>query len=181
MSSKSDKELFFAMLSPNPGERILDVGAGNGLVARRVLAVSNGAEVYAIDPDEKRVAYMKSHSPELKSCAGGSESIPFPDSFFDKVYTTMTVHHFADLDKALWEFDRVLKDGGFLVVLDVDPRYGRGRVLQFLENGILRKHASFMEEGQLVEKVNATGSLRVLQSVRSKSGYFVRCAKNGSG
>ena len=177
MSSTSNRQLFLALLSPSSGEKILDVGAGKGVVARWVLEASNGAEVYAIDPDTKRVSSMRQHSPELKSHVAGVESIPFPDSFFDKVYTTMAVHHFESINKAVRELSRVLKQGGLLVILDVDPRYGRGRLLRFFENGILRRGARFVEEGQLVSVIEATRDLRISRSTRSRSGYFIQCTR----
>jgi ubiquinone/menaquinone biosynthesis C-methylase UbiE len=177
MNSDPDRELFFSLLSPGPGEKILDVGAGKGVVAGRVLTTSKG-EVYAIDPDEARVASMRRDHPELKSSVAGSESMTFPDTFFDKAYTTMAVHHFADLDKALKELARVLKEGGTLLILDVDPRYGRGRLLKFIENTVMRRGARFMEEGEMVKSLEAAGRFKVVSSTRGKTGYFILCVRS---
>ena len=176
MRSDSDRETFFRLLSPNHEDVILDVGAGKGLVAKRVLSLGAG-EVHALEPDQKRVEAMKREMPELKSYASGAEHLPFPDSFFTKVYTTMAVHHFSSLDDALVEIARVLKPGGLLLILDVDPSYGRGKILHFFENGVLRRHHLFLEQGRLAEKLVAAGEFEVTDSVRGSTGYFILCTR----
>lgn len=119
-------EQFLEALSPSTDERILDVGGGKGAIAARVMEASKGGEVYAIDPNGRRVAAMKKEHPTLKSSVAKAESLPFSESFFGKVYTTMALHHYDDMDKALQEFARVMKHGGKLVVLEVDPQSGKG-------------------------------------------------------
>jgi ubiquinone/menaquinone biosynthesis C-methylase UbiE len=176
MRSNPDREVFFKLLSAGPGDRVLDIGAGRGVVARRVLA-SNVGEVHALDPNQKCVAAMQRDSPELKASVAGAERIPYPDSFFSKVYTTMALHHFSDLDRALAEIARVLKPGGSLLILDVDPSHGRGRVMRFIENSLFRRHLTFMRRDQLVEKLTSTGSFDVSESLVGRSGYFVLCVR----
>ena len=119
--SPSDWDGFVGMLRPRAGEKILDVGAGNGEKAAKVLEVSGGAEIYAVDPSEKKIAEAKRTHPEVKSSVAGAEKLPFDDSYFDKAYSTMALHHFADLDLSLTEVARVLKHGGSYVILEVEP------------------------------------------------------------
>ena len=176
MRSSSDREVFLKLLSAGPDERVLDVGAGKGVVARRVKA-SGAGEVHALDPNQKNVAAMQRDSPEVKACVAGAERIPYPDSFFNKVYTTMALHHFSDLDRALAEIARVLKPGGSLLILDVDPNRGRGRVMLFIENSLFRRHLTFMQRDQLVERLKATQTFDVSESRVGGSGYFVLCVK----
>jgi ubiquinone/menaquinone biosynthesis C-methylase UbiE len=177
ISSKVYTRHFLTLLSPEPGDRILDVGAGKGAVARYVLSTSKGTKVFAIDPDERRVAAIGHDTPDLTSYAAGAENIPFPDSFFDKAYTTMAIHHFSDLDKGLREIARVLKQDGSLVILETDPRRGWGRVCRFFENGILRRRHVFLEQDQLAGRLEAMGSFKLLQSIGVKSSYFIHCVK----
>ncbi len=178
LNSGSNWELFMKMLSPVPGDRILDVGAGKGKVAKRVLEEAAGAEVYTLEPDEKRVASMRRAIPQLKCYVGGSEKMPFEDSFFDKAYTTMAAHHFSDLDSALREFARVLKKGGRLLILDVEPSRGTGRLLSFLENSVMRRHLVFVGLEQMKEKLVATGRFEVSDSIQGTSGYLLLCVAN---
>jgi ubiquinone/menaquinone biosynthesis C-methylase UbiE len=161
-------------LSPTTGDRILDVGAGEGRVAQRVLE-SGGVEVYVLEPDEKRVASMRSRIPELKCYVGSSEKMPFESAFFDKLYTTMAAHHFIDLTSALLEFARVLKSEGKLLILDVDPRQRAGRLLRFFENTIMQRHFEFLLPDQMKERLLATGRFTILDSSLGAPGYIVLC------
>jgi ubiquinone/menaquinone biosynthesis C-methylase UbiE len=162
-------------LSPSTGDRILDVGAGEGRVAKRVLAESGRVEVYVLEPDEKRVASVRRRIPELKCYVGSSEKMPFESAFFDKAYTTLAAHHFTDLHSALLEFARVLKSGGELVILDVDPSQRAGRLLRFFENTIMRRHFEFLCPDQMNERLLATGRFTVLDSSLGAPGYIVLC------
>jgi ubiquinone/menaquinone biosynthesis C-methylase UbiE len=103
MNLKKSREQFFRLLDAARGQRILDVGAGKGTVAQRVLLAS-GADVYAIDPEEKRIEFMRERYHGVKCQVGTAENIPFADSFFDRVYTSMALHHFTDVKRALGEF-----------------------------------------------------------------------------
>jgi ubiquinone/menaquinone biosynthesis C-methylase UbiE len=176
MRSDSDRELFFRWLSPGAEDRVLDVGAGKGVVARRVLE-AGVRDVYALEPSQKSVAAMKRNSPQLKASVSGAEKMPFPDSFFTKVYTTMALHHFSSLDRALAEVARVLVSGGTFLILDVDPSFGRGRVMRFIENGLFRRHLTFLNQAQLVEKIAASADFEVTEQSRGRVGYFVSCVR----
>jgi len=166
------------MLAPVPGDKILDVGAGRGKVAKRVFASSSGLEVYTLEPAEKRVAIMKRDSPQLNSRVGGAEKMPFEGSFFDKAYTTMAAHHFRNLDSALQEFARVLKEGGRFLILDVEPNVGSGRMLRFFENTVMRKHLEFLGLEQMKARLVATGRFEIADSNREAFGYLLLCVKN---
>ena len=76
-------DAFIEMLAPSSGEKILDIGAGDGRVADRVLIASGGAEVYAVEPDQRKVESMKKRFSAIKGSAARAESLPIPDSFFD--------------------------------------------------------------------------------------------------
>jgi len=168
----SNWDAFFSTLAPRAGEKILDVGAGKGSIADRVFNASKGAEVYAVDPNEKRVASMQQNFPGLKSSVAGAEGLPFPDSFFDRAYTTMALHHFADLDRAMKELRRVLKPGGSLVVVEVDPASTLGRAFRFFGrlNG---EHMNLMTEDQLASRLGGEDGFRVASSAKLKSSYII--------
>ena len=164
------------LLAPTSGERILDVGAGKGQVPDRVMGASNGAEVYAVEPNAKRVALMKRNHPAIKSTVGGAEKLPFPDSYFDKVYTTMALHHFSDLDAALREVARVLKQGGSFVVLEVEPGSGLGRMFR-LFGRLMGERMNITTKDQLVARIDGAGGLKVVSSARYGSRYLVKLVR----
>jgi ubiquinone/menaquinone biosynthesis C-methylase UbiE len=158
-NSKPVWDTFVGLLSPGPGEKILDVGAGKGAVAAGVYEASKGGEVYAVDPSEKQVTRMKKAFPAVRASVAGAEKLPFADSDFDKAYTTMALHHFTDLDKALGEIARVLKHGGTFVVLEVEPHSMLGRMFTFfgrLGGGTYEHH----ERGSVAFKAERPGRFR---------------------
>lgn len=175
-TAKSEWELLLNALAPVGGERILDVGAGKGTIAGRVQAASKGVEVYAVDPNERRVASMKHDFPVVKSSVAGAEGLPFPDSYFDKAYTTMALHHFADFDKALSELARVIKQGGSFVVLEVDPHSAKGNLFRFAGR-LMGEHMTMMSEDQLAAKLRAAGTFKVAHSVKHGSGYLIQLTR----
>jgi ubiquinone/menaquinone biosynthesis C-methylase UbiE len=172
----SEWDAFLGMLSPGLGERILDIGAGDCTKAAMVMRASNGAEVYAVDPSEKRIAAAKRAHPQVKSSVAGAEHLPFPDSHFDKAYSTMALHHFTDLDRALGEIARVLKPAGCYVILEVEPNSAIGRLFRFF--GILMgEKMQIMTEGELLAKLEHTAGFQVTRSVGLGSRYLVQLAK----
>jgi ubiquinone/menaquinone biosynthesis C-methylase UbiE len=174
---QSNWEVFLGYLAPARGERILDVGSGNGAKAAQVLEASGGAEVYAVDPNEKRVASMKRGFPSVKGSVAGAESLPFPDSYFDKVYSTMALHHFSDLDKGLTEIVRVLKQGGSFVILDLDPHSISGRMFRFLGR-VMGERMNMMNQAQLLARLESLEGVRVARSEALGSRYLVQLIRN---
>jgi demethylmenaquinone methyltransferase/2-methoxy-6-polyprenyl-1,4-benzoquinol methylase len=173
---KQDWETFLSALAPKPGERILDIGAGDCSKAARVLQASNGAEVYAVDPNEKRIATARRERPQVKSSVAGAESLPFPDSHFDKAYSTMALHHFADLDRALGEVARVLRPGGSYVIVEVEPSSPLGRVFRAFGR-LFGEKMQIMTEGQLLARLERSAGLRVTRSASLGSRYLVQLTK----
>lgn len=159
------------MLSPMSGEKILDIGAGDGSMADRVLNASKGAEIYAVEPNEKRVAAMRVAHPAIKGSIARAERLPFPDSHFDKAYSTVALHHFADIDQAVQEVMRVVKPGGSFVVLEVEPGSVLGRLFSFFGK-LMGEHMTMMSQGQLLARLKA-GGLEVVDSATYGSKYLV--------
>ena len=174
--SKTEWDEFVRMLSPGPGEKILDVGAGKGTAAGRVLDVSKGALVYAVDPNEKRVTKMQTGFPMLRASVAGAERLPFADSDFDKAYTVMAMHHYGDIDRALGEIARVLKHGGTFVILEMEPGSLMGRVFRFFGR-IGGEHMTVMREDQLLSKLKARDDFRVSNSTKLGAKYLVQLTR----
>jgi len=173
----SDWEALLGYLAPSPGERILDVGAGDCKIAARVLEASKGAEVYAIDPNEKKIAAAKRDHPSVKSSVGVAEGLPFPDSHFSKAYSTLALHHFADLDKALAEIGRVLKQGGYYVVLEVEPHSLGGMFFRFFGR-LMSEKMQIMTQDQFLARVGSGKGFGVGRSMRLGGRYLVQLTRN---
>ena len=75
---------FVELLKPSKDDVILDVGAGTGVIANRVASLCD--EVYALEPEIKRVEYVRRKYPEVKIFQAFAENIPFPEKYFTKIY-----------------------------------------------------------------------------------------------
>jgi len=108
-----------------PGEIVLDAGCGPGtmaIAARR--RVGPTGEVYGIDASPEMVERARAKASraglDISFQRALLEELPFPDSKFDLVTTSLVLHHFpADvLPRCLAEIRRVLKPDGRLVAVD---------------------------------------------------------------
>ncbi len=102
---------------PQPGERVLDVACGTGIVARCV-AQRLGAQgkVVGLDLNPHMLTVARAAA-EREGLAiewheGRAEQLPFPDSSFDLALCQFALMFFADRHAALAEMYRVLTKGG---------------------------------------------------------------------
>jgi ubiquinone/menaquinone biosynthesis C-methylase UbiE len=97
--------------------KILDVGCGKGFMLYDFTKVLPQAEVNGIDISSYAIENSK---PEIRSnlIEGRAESLPWPDDYFDLVYSLNTFHnlHANELELALQEFERVGKKHKYLCV-----------------------------------------------------------------
>lgn len=102
-----------------PGGRILDVGGGAGQLAV-LLADALDASVTVMDPTPEMLDHVPSHS-AVSAVSGIAEAMPFPDDSFDAIVVSDAFHHFRDQPGAVKEFARVVRNGGLVLVLELDP------------------------------------------------------------
>ncbi|MFC4019786.1 class I SAM-dependent methyltransferase [Micromonospora sp. GCM10011542] len=89
--------------------RVVDLGAGTGILTRGVLAL--GHQVTPVEPDPGMRAQLEAATPGATALAGGAESIPLPDGTADAVVVGQAYHWF-DRERAHPEIARVLRAGG---------------------------------------------------------------------
>lgn len=101
------------------GKKVLDVGCGAGEAS--VYFAKQGADVTASDLSLGMLGVVNKladrHGVKVKTAQATAEVLPFPDDYFDVVYTGNLLHH-VDLEKTLGEMRRVLKPGGSFVSWD---------------------------------------------------------------
>jgi SAM-dependent methyltransferase len=108
-----------ARAAPQPGERILDVACGTGVVAREALRVLGpGASVTGVDLNAGMLNVARAHDPEgsIAWYEGSVRALPFPDAGFTLVLCQQGLQYFPDRAAALDEMRRVLVPGGRIVV-----------------------------------------------------------------
>jgi SAM-dependent methyltransferase len=97
----------------------LDCGCADGKYAAELVA-RGATRAVGIDIEEDRIATARAvfrGRDELEFVCARTEALPFPDCSFDGVYMNEVLEHVDDEDKTLSEAWRVLRDGGYLVVL----------------------------------------------------------------
>jgi arsenite methyltransferase len=120
------RRVVLAALKPKPGERVLDIGSGPGLMAAQLAkAVGPQGRVDGIDPSDSMLAIANEQQREDTSApitftAGGAVDIPFADASFDVVVATQVYEYVGDIPLALAQAHRVLRPGGRIVILDTD-------------------------------------------------------------
>jgi len=102
--------------------RVLDIGAGNGVMIPYVAAAGDDLEYHAIEPDphmRRRAAReARGTSPEVHLRGDHAESLPYADDSFDVVLSSLVFCTIADPETALEEVARVLRPGGELRFLE---------------------------------------------------------------
>jgi ubiquinone/menaquinone biosynthesis C-methylase UbiE len=97
--------------------RALDVGCGQGLLARQL--ARHCQEVIAIDSDRDtllRARSARDPQPRIAFVEGDAMSHPFPDASFDLITVVAALHHLP-LQPALLRFRNLLRSGGVLAVV----------------------------------------------------------------
>lgn len=134
--------------------RLLDVGGGAGQLAA-LLAEALDAHVTVLDPTANMLAHVPARD-RVQAVAGTAEDLPFPDSAYDAIVVTDAFHHFRDQDAAAREFARVVRSGGAVLVLDLDPRPFGMRLIALAER-LVGEPGAFMTPGQICAFMAARG------------------------
>lgn len=119
--------------APQPGERVLDLACGTGIVARHVAPVVGAeGEVVGLDVSPDMLAVAGAHPAPAGAAIewreGDATAPALPDGAFDLVLCQQGLQFFADRTAAAREMRRVLGDGGRVVLnvwqpLDRHPVY----------------------------------------------------------
>lgn len=110
-------------LSPKPGDRIADIGAGTGLLALDLArAVGGSGDVVAIDPSAEMRAAAAARCAERKNVQileGTADALPLEDGRLDGAVSLQVFEYLENVPTALAEINRVLRRGGRLVIGDL--------------------------------------------------------------
>ncbi|MDE3070034.1 MAG: class I SAM-dependent methyltransferase, partial [Acidobacteriota bacterium] len=102
-----------------PGDHVLDVGCGGGLLLRDVLAT--GARATGLDHSEEMVSLARERAPDAEVVLARAESMPFDDATFTAVAMSVVFFFLSDPLLVLRECHRLLAAGGRLAIFTTAP------------------------------------------------------------
>lgn len=121
------REAYLDLLGVAPGEQVLDLGCGTGVVARATARrVGPNGRVVALDPSEvllmvgREIAEREGLLDRIEFRTGDARDLPFPEATFDIVLAVTALSHTTDAERTLPELLRVARPGGRIGIFDID-------------------------------------------------------------
>lgn len=145
-------DLLVDQAAPAPGTRVLDVGCGTGIVARRAAPrVGAGGRVVGLDLNEGMLAVARAASaavrPSIEWRQGNATELPFPEGSFDAVLSQQMLQFASDPSAALREMHGVLAPEGRAALLVCRPIVHSPDYLAMA--GLLGRHAGPAAEAMM--------------------------------
>ncbi len=106
-------------------ERILEVGCGTGRWLAELQPIAR--RVYGVDLSLEMLRQARQRQEPLLLTCGHASHLPFPDAVFDLIFCVNAFHHFEHPHVFVYEARRLLRSGGALAIIGMDPHRGRDR------------------------------------------------------
>jgi ubiquinone/menaquinone biosynthesis C-methylase UbiE len=156
--------------NPQPGERVLDVACGTGIVARRVaIHVELNGKITGLDLNPNMLTVARAAAERaglaIEWHEGRAEKLPFPDGSFDLTLCQFALMFFDDRPAALAEMKRVLTDNG-RVLLSVWQGIERHPFYQTLHEAIQARLGM-----SVVQDIFALGDADELRGLLADAGF----------
>jgi ubiquinone/menaquinone biosynthesis C-methylase UbiE len=97
---------------------VLDVGCGTGKLLRRATTYWPEAQLIGVDPANGMIEMAKRLTPNATFFTGMAEALPLEDASVDLALSTSSFHHWQDQAAGIREIARVLRPGGYFVLVD---------------------------------------------------------------
>jgi demethylmenaquinone methyltransferase / 2-methoxy-6-polyprenyl-1,4-benzoquinol methylase len=141
-SDKHYRRLALRRAGLRPGQKMLDVATGTGLVLQAALDLGMSAEdLTGIDPSAGMLDQNRKRHP-VRLLQGVGERLPFPNASFDFISMGYALRHVEDLGALFAEFRRVLKPDGRVLILEISRP--KSKVIFFFMNLYMGKLVPFL-------------------------------------
>ena len=97
---------------------ILDVGCGTGKLLRQASSYWPEAKLIGVDPANGMVEMAKCLTPNATFFSGMAEALPLQDASIDLALSTLSFHHWHDQTAGIRDIARVLRPGGYFILVD---------------------------------------------------------------
>jgi SAM-dependent methyltransferase len=174
---KFHRDAFLELLPP-PGRRTLDVGCGEGRLARDLKAL--GHRVVAVDAAPSMVAYAREADPDGEYLVANGAELPFADGSADLVVAFMSLQDMDDPEGAVREAWRVLEPGGRFCLALVHPVNSAGKFASDEEDADFVIRDSYFERRRYVDTIEKDGLVMTFTSDhRPLEGWLRPLAETG--
>jgi len=151
---KKVRQELCTFLKPLPTDaHILDIGAGTGMMCEFAYRCREDLCLVAVDPAEGMLKFSPSY---ITTHTASAEDLPFKENTFDALLMGESLHHFRDVDVALTQAVRVLKDKGKLFIYDFNVNTFMGKSICRGEK-LLGEPGNFFEPELLKAKLENYG------------------------
>jgi ubiquinone/menaquinone biosynthesis C-methylase UbiE len=141
-------DVLLDLVAPKPGERLLDVACGTGVVARQALErVGPSGRVVGLDMNPNMLMVARARAPGVEWHEGNGMALPFADREFDVVVCQQGLQFFPDPTVGLSQMRRVLASGGRVGVAvwaAIETSPGHHALVQALERHVNAEAARVM-------------------------------------
>lgn len=162
-----------------PGQAVLDVACGTGVVAREAAGRQGGhGRVVGLDLNEAMLVVARRLRPDIEWVAGNAAALPFDDEVFDVVLCQAALMFIPEPARALGEMARVVKLGGTVAVQVWASRESQTGFKPFYE--IVAHHAG-QDAVDLVSAYWALGDLEFLRGMFEAAGLEITATRTRTG
>ena len=135
-----NKSFWFDLIGAKDGMRVLEVGCGSGHFLQ-MFKKNFDIEAYGIDLDDGHIAYAtksaNDNKLDINFQVADIKKLPFPDNYFDIIYSYTVVEHLP-FDDFILEQKRVLKPGGKVVMMTVEASQQVSSQFDYMEDKIYK-------------------------------------------
>jgi SAM-dependent methyltransferase len=179
---------YLQLIGISPGERVLDIGCGTGVVTRAIAArVAPHGRVVGVDSSDALLAFAREFAarthfgPLIEFREADCRELPFPDGTFEISLAVTVLAHVPGAERALAEMVRVTRRGGRVGVFDFD---GEGLLIGHPDRQLTRRivaaHCDHRAvNGHLIREIPAMFEEHGLEKVQVK-GFMPLERKAGS-
>ncbi len=142
-------------------ESVLEVGCGTGYWLSEL--EGKVEQLYGLDLSQGMLQQAQTRGAPLHLTRGRAGQLPFPDDVFDLVFCVNAIHHFDQPCAFVGDVSRVLRPGGALAAVGMDPHNGRDRwyVYRYFPGTRATDLRRFPSWGTILDWMVAAGADRV--------------------
>ena len=166
------KEKMHGLIKVSTGDRVLDVGCGNGSLIGRIKHMGD-ITAFGVDISPNMINECKKRYNNIEFKISSGETLPFENEFFDLLTICCVLHHLKSPKNFFKEAFRVLKSGGMLMVGEPWFHFPIKQIVDYIVSPIikagdnklfshtrLKKH--FVDNGFIVVDAFKQGSIQII-------------------